>query len=160
MIKFFIAFMISASASAFTVPSQDLVDQHVNLALKISEKEILNGKGKHSCNFAFIHDKSWTSTGNNREEAATRLQLYCIKKQCEALVEQVKQSIADILNLPDEDYRDLLEFSGKTPKQIEEALIERNNGIAKEKPVLGCTSSANFRVSAFDSCYSVPLECN
>lgn len=161
MIKYFIAlFIISTSANVFGAPSQDVVDKHVGLALSLPEKEILNGKGKRSCSFSFIHDKSWVGIGNSQQEAATRLQLFCIKKQCEQLVDQVRKSLEDILDLPEQDYRDLLEFSGKTPEQIEAIILERKLGLSKEKTILGCNKSASLRMTAFDFCYSVPVECN
>lgn len=159
LITFFLFLMFTSNVMAAPA-GQAVVDRYVGLAQAIDESDILKMKGAWTCSFPVIHDSSWKVSGKNQTETVTGLMLLCIKHRCEDMKAEMEDAVAKILNIPEQDYRDLLEFIGKIPEEIEAALTNRKNGVVQIKNPLNCTNSASYRMVVFDSCYSVPVECS
>lgn len=154
----FCAFTIQAMA--ITPPNQNIIDQYVQIALSTSAKELKGNesRSKWACHFPIIHESFGYNYSNDINEATQRLQLSCIKNQCEGLIDEVIQKEEEIQNMSDSDYRDFLEFMGKSQIEIAEMLQMRKNQTTSG-PRLNCNNSAHFRMMAFDSCFTVAVEC-
>lgn len=160
MKKPFFLLLISLSFNSIAVvPSaQNTVDQYVKLALTLDEKELKGTSSNWTCNYSFMHDVP--ASGKTLEEANLKTQLRCVKKQCQKLLSEVESAVQDLKNLPDSDYHDFLEFSGKSPEEIEAAMEERRNNYPVNREQLTCLNSPEFRTLAVDTCMALPVSCN
>lgn len=154
----FIFIFLSFNGMTTTPPVQNTVDQYVYLALKTDIKVIQGKSKKWSCRFPVLHE-SLAALGKDQNDALMRLQLLCIKEQCQELGKQVAANVKNLLDSPENDYRDFLEFTGRTAEEIEAAVQSRKNYSQETVKVLTCNNSAMFRTAAFDSCIAVPVEC-
>lgn len=151
---------VSTNLVAVTLASQELIDQYVHLATTTDTTELAGKKGKFSCSFPVIHDPSLRSRGKSIDEAIQRLQLLCIKEQCNKLSDVVHQSLGDFLNMPENELRDFMEFLGYSIEEIEAALINKKSMHDGSLPKQTCaTGTPTFRTAAFEFCFSTPVHC-
>jgi hypothetical protein len=155
--------ILGFSINSFAVipPSQDVVDKYVEMALSINEQKLSNEKGKFQCSFDFPEYSGMNAKGKSYDEAIQKLQLICIKHQCETLGEKVNQSMKNLASMPDSDLRDFLEFNHMSKDEIERTLRAiRDNSIDKG-PTQNCLNGpAHFRQAAFDFCFATPVGCH
>lgn len=153
-------FLLLASFQVFAVkpPEQNVIDQYVDLAIKTDEKT-LKGKGKFECGFAMIHDRSMVAYGKKVDDAIQRLELLCIKSQCQKIGLIAQEGVDSVAALSEQEFRDFMEFSGATPQQIE--IAGKNRSQKSDISDMTCENApASYRMLAFDSCFAVPVECS
>lgn len=159
-IIFYLLTILSLKAMSITPPNQHILDQYVSIALQVDVQTLIGKKGKFSCNFASIHDSSISIFGKNLEEASTRLQLVCIKNQCQKISKEEKESMEKIQNMPENDLRDYLEFIGYSADEIQKKVVQIKTASPNLSGPFTCENgSASIRMTVFDSCFAVPLEC-
>lgn len=155
-----IVLLISSMVFAARPPSQDVIDQYVEIAQKADVKKLQGKKSKFQCRFALMHDDpSFFANAKTMDEAVQRLQLICIKSQCQRVGEMMDEGAARLNAMSEKEFRDFLEFSGATPEEIELAI--QNRGLEASQKDLTCESGTpSMRMLAFDSCFAVPVECS
>lgn len=139
-------------------PSQNIVDQYVAVALYAEVKDLKGKSSKWNCRFPIMYE-SLSASGKDQEDASLHLQLLCIKEQCQQLGDKVAKEVDNLQILPEQEFRDLLEFSGRSADEIEATMLTRKNYSASNTVTLTCKNSTQFRMIAFDSCFSPPMEC-
>jgi hypothetical protein len=158
IIMFFITLNFSTFA-AMAPSSQNVVDQYVETALNADIKILAGDKrDPWTCHYMFVHDSS--GRGDTMLTATTRMQLSCIKNQCEELISSIATQVEKIKDLSESDFSDLLEFQGKSKEEIQKALIQHKNKSYEKQPTMTCENSALVRMTAFDSCFAIPVECS
>lgn len=155
-----VSILLIGNAVAVAPPDQRIVDMYVDLAQKIDESKVRTVKGKIECSFVAIHtDKTLRARADIADKAVQLLQLVCIKRQCAKIGSLVQKSLDELTSLPEQEFRDLLEFAGKSQEEIEVALERRNSTVPSIESMTCETAPAEYRTFAFDSCFSVPVEC-
>lgn len=151
--------IFSMNVIAVKAPSQEIVDQYISVALKNDVTTLQGKKSKWSCTFSIMHEKEgFIGHGKTVDEAIQRLQLVCIKSQCQKVGQWADEGQVRLDAMSDQEYRDLLEFLGKSPEEIEIAVQTRGIKISTEG--MTCENSGpQYRTLAFDSCFSVPVSC-
>ena len=151
--------LTSSTLFAARPPNQDVVDKYVEIAQNADVAKLQGKKSKFQCRFDMVHDDpSFFANAKTMDEAVQRLQLICIKSQCQKVGEMLDEGAARLNAMSEKEYRDFLEFAGATPEEIEIALQNRGNqGTSKD---LTCaTGTPAMRTLAFDSCFAVPVSC-
>lgn len=157
--SFIILFFVSLNSFAAKAPNQEVVDYYINLANQLDVKSLQGIKSDWKCSFELIHDDpNFFARSKTPEEAVQRLQLICIKSQCQRLGEIVQSAMDKVASMPEQEYRDYLEFSGFSQTEIENALLKRNN-VPKIQKLTCDNASPLLRTIAFDTCFTVPVQC-
>lgn len=155
-----IVLILSASTLfAARPPNQDVVDKYVEIAQKADVEKLQGKKSKYQCRFDMIHnDPSFFANAKTMDEAIQRLQLICIKSQCQKVGEMLDEAGVRLNAMSEKEFRDFLEFTGATPEEIEIAVQNRGNQTSS-KDLTCATGTPAMRTLAFDTCFAVPVVC-
>lgn len=157
--KYLLLLILAFPSFAARPPEQGVVDHYVNLALQLDPEKVQAYRASWSCQQSGPHG-SYAANGKNPKEAETLMLLMCIKDQCNKLGHQVLESAKKLKEMPEQDLYDFLEFSGHSKEEIEQKIRSIKNSSPESMKPQNCqTGTPIFRMTAFDTCFSVPLEC-
>ncbi len=161
LLLFYFVFSKSFVASAATTaPNQDIVDRWIYVAAQIDPAK-LEGSGHFTCQNAIAEGPQFKAYDNDAAKAQAKYLLKCLQYQCSHLDQRIRASARDILTLSDQDLTDFMYSNGSTQEQINATLAARKNPSASLFPEVTCSNgTALDRAFAFDSCFTLPIQCS
>lgn len=153
---------ILTSAHVFAInppPPQEFVDQYLAIAITYDVKTLQGKKSNWECDYPIIHNTAgYIGYGKSESEAIRRVQLVCMKGECQRLGERSREATEELNAMSEQEYRDFLEFTGDSLEEIEAQM--KNRGKLKPSEGLTCENAGpTYRLATFDSCVLLPIRC-
>ncbi len=155
---FSILIIFSSISSAQTPPSLEVIDGYVAIAHALDEESLRGEDSKWKCNFSIMHN-NLNASAMTIEQATQRLQLLCIKKECQNIGSKVSESSKKIMQMEAQELRRLLEFAQYPLEEIDLILKQRDTFHTPREELNCKTGPSSYKMLAVDSCFSIPVTC-